>query len=133
MARGKTEAFTTEQVIAAIQKGYTPTGAASLLGCHPQTIRRYAKRHPTVKEALLAERRCIVDYAEQGLRAAVIRGDAWAVALALKTLGKNRGYVERQELTGRDGEALVPPRDMVVNIPTEPIEPTEPTEESASA
>jgi len=29
------------------------------------------------------------------------------VTLTLKSLGKNRGYVERQEVTGADGGAIV--------------------------
>jgi hypothetical protein len=31
-----------------------------------------------------------------------LAGEPWAVALTLKTLGKQRGYVERQEVTGAD-------------------------------
>jgi hypothetical protein len=101
-----TEKFTTEQMIDAIRKGHTPTGAASVLKCHPDTIRNYADRYPTVKRALLSQRREIVDLAEIGLRAAVIRKESWAIAFALKTLGKSEGYVERQEHTGADGNAI---------------------------
>jgi hypothetical protein len=54
-----------------------------------------------------AEREEIVDYAEMGLRGAVLNKEAWAIAFSLKTLGKSRGYVERQEVTGKDGGAIV--------------------------
>jgi hypothetical protein len=32
-----------------------------------------------------------------------MNGEPWAVAMVLKTIGKSRGYVERQEVTGADG------------------------------
>ena len=39
------------------------------------------------------------------LRRAIVGGEGWAVALTLKTLGKDDGYVERvqNEVTGADG------------------------------
>ena len=103
----KKQKFKIDQVIDAIQRAQTPTGAARLLGCHPDTIRNYARRYATVKDALDAEREEIVDYAEMGLRGAVLNKEAWAIAFSLKTLGKSRGYVERQEVTGKDGGAIV--------------------------
>ncbi len=99
----RTEAFTTEQVIEAIHRGYTPTGAASVLGCHPETIRRYAAKYSTVRRALIEERKAIVDLAEIGLRGAVLAKEPWAIAFALKTLGKDEGYTERCEHTGANG------------------------------
>jgi hypothetical protein len=47
-----------------------------------------------------------VDTAELKLRQAVINGEAWAVLFALRTKGKERGYVERQEVTGKDGGGI---------------------------
>ena len=41
-----------------------------------------------------------------GVNDCVLEGEAWAIAFALKTLGKKRGYVERIEQTGADGERL---------------------------
>ena len=43
-----------------------------------------------------------MDISEQKLRAAVLNGEPWAIALVLKTLGKKRGYVERTEIAGTD-------------------------------
>ena len=47
----------------------------------------------------------LVDYGELALRRAVVDGEPWAVGLVLKTLGRDRGYVERTEnmVTGKDG------------------------------
>lgn len=78
--------FTAQEVIDAIRKGYTPTGAAHILHCNPDTIRNYAEHYPTVKAELLEHRKQIVDLAETGLRGAVLRSEPWAVAFALKTL-----------------------------------------------
>ena len=98
--------FTVQQVIEAIHLAQTPTGAAHVLKCHPDTIRNYAKRYTTVNEALLSERAELVDLAEMGFKSAIMNKEPWALAFALKTLGKHLGYVERQELTGADGEAM---------------------------
>ena len=102
----KKQKFSTNQVIEAIQKAQTPTGAARLLGCHPDTIRNYAKRYSTVQDALLSERAALVDLAEMGFKSAILNKEPWALAFALKTLGKHLGYVERQEVTGADGGKL---------------------------
>ena len=97
--------FGTDDIIKAIQTGQTPMGAAKVLGCTPETIRNYAKRYPSVALALVTERQNTVDLAERGLRSAVVREEPWAIAFSLKTLAKDI-YSERQEITGRDGEAL---------------------------
>jgi len=81
--------FTAEQVIAAIREGHTPSMAARVLGCHPDTVRNYADRYPTVKRALMSERQDIVDLAEVGLRSAVVGQQPWAIAFALRTLARD--------------------------------------------
>lgn len=73
--------------------------AAKRLGCGPDTVRGYIKRHPTVAQALYDEREALVDVGELSLYKAVQAGEPWAVALLLRTLGKGRGYVERAEIS----------------------------------
>jgi len=97
---------TLEQVLAAIDKGCTRTGAAKVLGCTPETVYNYSKRWKSVYDALHNKRRELVDLAEMGLRSAVLRGEPWAVTFALRTLGKEEGYTERQEITGANGNAI---------------------------
>jgi hypothetical protein len=62
---------------------------------------------PAMKQAVEDARGEVVDYAEQKLRLAVLNGEPWAIGMTLKTIGKSRGYVERQEVTGADGGAVV--------------------------
>lgn len=81
--------------------------AARSIGCDPQTIYNRMNKYPTIRQAVDNARGEVVDIAEQKFRQAITNGEPWAVAMALKTLGKNRGYVERQEVTGADGGAIV--------------------------
>ena len=65
------------------------------------------KSSVAIREACDNARGELIDISEQKLRAAVMNGEPWAVAMVLKTIGKHRGYVERQELTGADGGAVI--------------------------
>ena len=51
----------------------------------------------------------MIDTAELKLWQSIQNGEAWGITLCLKTLGKDRGYVERQELSGQDGAPLWEP------------------------
>jgi hypothetical protein len=77
--------------------------AAKSLGCTPETVQSYCKRYPAVQAAKEAARGELIDLAEAKLLQAVHRGEPWAVAMVLKTLGRSRGYQERHEITGQDG------------------------------
>lgn len=98
--------YTQDQVIAALRETRgTMTLAADRLGCDPETVAAYATRYPRVRRELKSQRRRRVDIAELKLDQAIQNGEAWAIALVLKTLGKKRGYVERveQEHSGKGG------------------------------
>lgn len=98
------EKYTAAKMIEALKatKGMVYV-AAKKIGCSPNTVYRYARAYPTVQQAIDNERGEFVDTAELALLRAVQSGEAWAVCFTLKTLGKSRGYVERQEITGKDG------------------------------
>ena len=93
--------YTAQQVIAALQqtRGMVYL-AAKQLRCDPDTIQNYCKRYPTVAAAKEAARGELLDVAELKLWQAVNNGESWAIAFCLKTIGKTRGYVERQEFSG---------------------------------
>ena len=99
--------YKAEQIVDALgqSKGMV-TVAARLLRCDPDTVRNYAKRYPAVEEKIREEREGMTDVAELALYKAIQSGEAWAVCFYLKTQGKGRGYVERQEITGADGGAI---------------------------
>jgi hypothetical protein len=80
--------------------------AAQALKCDPVTIHRRALKSPAVKAAIEASRGEVLDVAEVALMAAIQRQEAWAIAFALKTIGKGRGYVERQEISAVPPEQL---------------------------
>src|SRR5215471_20470162 len=90
--------LTAEAVIAALvdAKGLVAS-AARKLGCQRQTIYNWAKRNKQVRETIDAQRAQFVDAAELALMTAVAKGEPWAVKFTLSTLGKDRGYVQRQE------------------------------------
>lgn len=99
--------YTTQQMIDALMEARgMVTVAASVVGCHPLTVRAYMRRYPTVAQALLDAREAMTDVAEMALYDAIVARESWAVTLYLKTIGKSRGYVERQEVTGKDGDSL---------------------------
>ena len=99
---------TNKRMLDAIKKnGGAVYLAARELGCAPNTIYNRMKKTPALKQAVEDARGEVVDYAEQKLRLAILNGEPWAIAMALKTIGKHRGYVERQEVTGADGGAVM--------------------------
>src|ERR1051325_5568320 len=100
--------FTPDQVIAALTstKGMVYL-AARHLACDADTIENYCKRYPKVQAAKVAMRGELIDLAEIKLYQSIQNGEAWGIAFCLKTLGKDRGYVERQEVTGKDGSEQV--------------------------
>ncbi len=104
---GRRERFTAQQVVDALTqaKGMV-TVAARLLGCKADTIHAYVLRYPQVAEAKHQQREAMLDVAELALLKAIQAGEGWAVCFTLKTIGKARGYVERQEITGADGGAI---------------------------
>ena len=83
--------------------------AARKLGCSHTTIYTYAKRYPSVQDAINEERGYFVDTCEIALQRAVLAGEGWAVCFALKTLGKDRGYVEKQQIEHSGGDSLFGP------------------------
>ena len=96
--------YTQEQMIKALEESNGLIApAARALGCSRDTIRSYLEEYAAVAQAKLEAREAVTDMAENSLYEAIRRGEAWAVCFYLKCMAKDRGYVERAELTGAKG------------------------------
>lgn len=98
--------FKKETVAKALYKAGTILGAAQILKCDRQTVYNYLKRYPELEEAVYEAKERLCDIAEAGLASNIHSKHPASIFFFLKTFGKNRGYVERQEVTGKDGENL---------------------------
>lgn len=72
--------------------------AARNLGIDRSTIYLRILKNDKLQQIITDARESMVDNAESALHRAVTNGEGWAVCFTLKTQGKNRGYVERQEV-----------------------------------
>jgi DNA invertase Pin-like site-specific DNA recombinase len=96
--------YTAEQMIDALAESMGMISpAARKLGCSRSTIRRYLAENAEIAEAIEDANEEVNDIAELKLLDAIKRGEAWAICFRLKTKAKNRGYVEKAELTGTNG------------------------------
>jgi len=110
------EKYTTAQMIEALREKHGNLSAsARFLGCSRDTVRRYINTYPTVKAVADEERETLIDFAENQLFQQVKDGNITAIIFTLKTIGKSRGYVERQEVTGADGGAIIVDWDSIDN------------------
>ena len=73
-----------------------------------QIYYKWLEDDPSFAEAVEAIRQEQIDTVESALLNKIEDGDTTAVIFYLKTKGKERGYSERTELTGRDGKDLNP-------------------------
>jgi hypothetical protein len=64
-------------------------------------VQELIEKSPALVSVQRDAREGMLDDAESALYRAVIQGEAWAVCFLLKTQGKGRGYIERQELDHR--------------------------------
>jgi hypothetical protein len=63
-------------------------------------------KYPELWDDVEEARESLIDDAESELQKQMFKGNITALIFFLKTQGKTRGYVERQELTGKDGDDL---------------------------
>jgi len=80
--------------------------AARRLGVSRSSVYDAAKNHVEVRQAIEDARERTTDLAEGKLFQKINDGDNTAIIFYLKTQAKQRGYVERQEVTGAEGGEL---------------------------
>lgn len=86
---------------------------AQRVGVSRDAIYDWLRNHPEAQEAMRKEREALVDFAENQLGKLIQDKNPTAIIFCLKTLGKNRGYVEQVQLANPDGTNLVPPKIVV--------------------
>lgn len=74
------------------------SAAARALGVVRSAIQKRVHNSPDLQQALIDARETMLDNGESSLARAVLQGEAWAVCFLLKTQGRARGYIERQEM-----------------------------------
>jgi hypothetical protein len=93
------EKLKVEQIVKAIKKTNGLISlTAEMLNVRRSTIHNYVNRYPKVRQAVEDARGLFLDEVELALRRAVLDGQGWAICFTLRTLGRDRGYGERQEI-----------------------------------
>lgn len=83
------------------------SATARRFGVTRSTVYNRINESPALQRALVDARESMLDNAESVLYKKVLEGSTPELLFFLKTQGRNRGYVERQEITGKDGQPLL--------------------------
>jgi len=103
---GKTK-FTADEVEKALRDtGGFVTYAAKKLGCHYTTVLNYLKRSKRLRQVKEEIEEAYIDLGEVELIKKMKSGDLGAICFYLKCKAKNRGYIERMEHGGMDGDSI---------------------------
>ena len=104
----KTQQYTAQQVADALiaAKGFVSVAARNLQ-CSDETVRNYMKRYAACRQAVIDAREAMIDYTEGKLYQNIQNNDTVSILFYLKTQAKHRGYVERTEVTGANGNSIV--------------------------
>ncbi len=82
------------------------THIAKNLGCNRTYVYHLMKKYATFAQAVEEEREALKDVVEIKLIEEIEAGNMTGIIFYLKTQGRDRGYIERHEVTGRDGGAI---------------------------
>lgn len=105
--KGRPRKYKTQDIIEAVKKynGLIYLAAKSL-GCGSDVIYDRMKTEPEIKQIVDDCRATLVDLSEHKLKDAIMNGEPWALAMVLKTLGRERGYADKVDVNGT-GEIVV--------------------------
>lgn len=81
--------------------------AAMVLKVTRRALYDFIERNPELNDVRTAARESLLDVAEDQLASHIQQGEIRAITFYLKTQGKDRGYTERQEITGKDGGSIL--------------------------
>lgn len=95
-----------EAITAAKESEGNITTIARKLGCDRAYVYRLQDKWPKLAQVIRDERESFKDFTESQLGKQIKEGNITAIIFFLKTQGKDRGYTERTEITGADGDGL---------------------------
>lgn len=102
-----------KQLAEAIEKnGGNVTEAAKALGITRWALQKRIAKNKELQQVVSDAREQMVDLAESEARKQIKQGNTAIIIFTLKTLGKERGYVERTEITGKDGGDIMIKMDL---------------------
>ena len=106
-----------EEILEAIKKsGGFLTKAAEQLGCTYHTVWNYLKKYKSLQKALEEIKEKQLDFAESKLIGEINASNLTAIIFYLKCKGKDRGYIERHEITGKDGGPITQKQVPVLDL-----------------
>jgi len=82
------------------------TTACKIVDIDRSTFYKYFNEDKDFAKAVKDVDNVVLDFAESQLHQQIKDSNTASTIFYLKTKGKNRGYVERQEITGKDGDAI---------------------------
>lgn len=95
-------------MLAALEKSLgVVTTAARQVGIERTTHYNWMKEDEDYKHAVESIDDVALDFAETKLHTLIQNEDTAATIFYLKTKGKKRGYIERQEVTGTEGAPVI--------------------------
>ena len=95
------------KVIEAIEKmSGNVSAVARACGVSRQAIYQYMDKYPELKEFLHQQREELIDNVESSIFRQALAGNITAMIFILKTQARERGWVERQEISGIDDEPI---------------------------
>ena len=93
-----------KQIVEALEKSLgVVTTACKQTGVNRSTFYEWYNKDEEFKKAVDSIGDIALDFAESQLHKQIKDGNTPATIFYLKTKGKRRGYIERQEITGADG------------------------------
>ena len=103
----KTEHIKKDAMLQALEKTLgVVTSACKQVGIGRTTFYEWLNNDQEFAKQVADIQNVALDYAESHLHKQIGNGNTPATIFYLKTKGKNRGYIERQEITGAEGERL---------------------------
>jgi len=92
----------------AFSNGATDLEACFLANISKQTLYNYQENHPEFVDRKEALKEMIKYQAKKNIKDKILEGDIQQSNWWLERKGKDEGFNQRQELTGKDGDNLIP-------------------------